>query len=121
MDIRKKEYFSLTIIRTADGFLALFWSCLNYVLLFAFLMSYINIQKISNVKEGSANIFAVIALFGILVFPLGIIPWALTNLYKSYSSYNSILKFLNEKEIDESEITRYNDYNSYKHQSYISD
>ena len=63
------------------------------------------------------NIFAVIALFGMLVFPLGIISWALTNLYKSYSSYQRILKFLNEKEIDESEITQYKDCDGYK--SYI--
>ena len=87
MEIRKKEYFSLTIYRTFEGILAIIWNCLNYILLYAFLISYIKIQKISNVKEGKANIFAVIALFGMLVFPLGKISWALSNLYRSYSSY----------------------------------
>jgi len=119
MEIRKKEYFSLTIGRIADGFLAIFWSCLNYILLFTFLLSYINLQNISNIKEGGANIFSIIALFGILLFPFGILPWAMGCLYKAYTSYKRILTFLNEKEIDESEITRYKDYNSYKHQSYI--
>ena len=114
MEIRKKEYFSLTIYRTFEGILAIIWNCLNYILLYAFLISYIKIQKISNVKEGKANIFAVIALFGMLAFPLSKISWALKDLYRSYNSYKRILKFLNEKEIDESEIIQYKDYDSYK-------
>ena len=64
MDIRRKEYLYLTIIRIADGFSGMFWNCINYILLFVFLISYINLQHITNVKDGSANIFEIIALFG---------------------------------------------------------
>ena len=64
VDIRRREYLKLFIVRIADGFLGLYWNSLSYVLLFFFLINYININHISNLSEGSANLFVIIALFG---------------------------------------------------------
>lgn len=40
------------------------------------------------------NIFVMIALFNMLVFPLGVLPGSISCLFKCYVSYKRINKFL---------------------------
>lgn len=50
MEIRKKEFFYLTIIRISDASVGILSNCLNYILLFTFLISYINLEQLTNVN-----------------------------------------------------------------------
>ena len=66
-------------------------------------------------KEGSAkdlNVFTIIAIFNVLLFPIGILfdciifkgilPWAFGNILSTRVSYKRIKEFLNMDEIDKS-------------------
>jgi hypothetical protein len=50
MDIRRKEYMALLILRASDGLVGMLWNCINYILLFAFLTSYNSMHNITNIK-----------------------------------------------------------------------
>ena len=45
-----------------------------------------------------------IALFALLTFPLGILPWSVNEMFKSRVSYKRIKHFLMEKDINDSDI-----------------
>jgi len=94
--IRMEEFKYASITRVFDGVLSVFWNCANYFLLFFFLIGFVD--------EGndlrSANVFTIIALFGNLTSPIGILPWTFSYVVKMGVSYNRIKRFLNEKEID---------------------
>ena len=50
MEIRKKEFTQVVYMTVGEGFLELFWNSINYILLFAFLISYMTLQNITNIK-----------------------------------------------------------------------
>ena len=50
MEIRKKEYLALTILRASDGLVAMLWNCINYILLYVFLKGYLSLNHITNIK-----------------------------------------------------------------------
>jgi hypothetical protein len=47
---------------------------MSYILLFFFLSSYINQNGEESLK--TTNVFTIIALFNLLTFPLGVIPYS---------------------------------------------
>lgn len=69
--IRAKEYLSLTIARSFDGLLCIFWNFISYFLIYTFLMSYIDLGH--TLKD--TNVFVIIALFAMLTAPIGRLPW----------------------------------------------
>lgn len=40
--IRDKEFIYLGINRVLDGFISIFWNCINYILLYYFLITYLD-------------------------------------------------------------------------------
>jgi len=50
MEIRNKEYLSLTILRASDGLVAMLWNCINYILLYVSLTEYNSLNHITNIK-----------------------------------------------------------------------
>ena len=50
MEIRKKEYYALTILRASDGLVGMLWNCINYILLYVFLTEYNSLNHITNIK-----------------------------------------------------------------------
>lgn len=55
----------------------------------------------------STNVFTIIALFNLLTFPLGVIPYSVNQLINTTVSYKRIKTYLDLKEINEEEIIRY--------------
>ncbi len=98
--IRSKEFGKLNILRGSDGFLAVFWQSLSYVLLFTFLTTYIN--KGHNLQD--SNVFVIIAIFQLITFPLGILPWSVSSVLNARVSFMRISKFYNEEEIISDEV-----------------
>ncbi len=66
---RKKEFSILVWIKTSDGAITVFWNTIQYILLYAFIISYLDLGN----ELSDANVFTIIALFGFLTFPLGMI------------------------------------------------
>lgn len=102
LEVRKKEYFNVCGIRISDALLAIFWNTISYLLLYTILTTYIN--KGHSIKD--SNIFVIIALFNLLIWPLGILPWAIGNCVYSLVAYKRLKKFLLDKEIDENCIEK---------------
>ena len=50
MEIRKKEYLALAILRASDGLVGMLWNCINYILLYVFLTEYNSLNHITNIK-----------------------------------------------------------------------
>ncbi|EAS02570.2 ABC transporter C family protein (macronuclear) [Tetrahymena thermophila SB210] len=98
--IRSKEFRYIIITRILDGVLSIFWNCVSYFLLFFFLVSYVNDGH--DLKD--SNVFTIIALFGLLTGPIGLLPWSFGYLVKARVSYRRIKKFLNEKEINHNNV-----------------
>jgi hypothetical protein len=66
---RNNEFKALLVLRGGDGLLQVFWTTISYILLYAFLISYIDLGN----KLGDSNVFTIIALFGYLTYPLGVL------------------------------------------------
>ncbi|KAL4449108.1 hypothetical protein ABPG74_021100 [Tetrahymena malaccensis] len=98
--IRSQEFGYIITTRCLDGVLSIFWNCISYFLLFFFLVSYVNDGN----NLADSNVFTIIALFGILTGPIGSLPWSFGYLVKSRVSYRRIQKFLNEKEINHTNV-----------------
>ena len=64
--------------------------------MFYFVMKYVNEGK----KLEDTNIFTLITIFNFITFPLGILPWAFSNMVQTGVSYKRISRYLNEKEIN---------------------
>lgn len=96
MKLRKSEFKMLSIYKALDGFGAIFWNNISYILLCIFVISSLNNGK--NLKE--MNIFSLIAIFNTMIFPLCILPWSLSVGYMSLISYNRFKKFLYQEEIN---------------------
>lgn len=84
--IRSSEFGFIITTRSFDGVLSIFWNCVNYFLLFFFLVSYVNDGH--DLKD--SNVFTIIALFGILTGPIGLLPWSISYLVKARVSYRRI-------------------------------
>jgi hypothetical protein len=67
--LRNNEFKALIILRGGDGILSVFWITISYILLYSFLISYIDMGN----KIGDSNVFTIIALFGYLTYPLGVL------------------------------------------------
>ncbi|CAD8098263.1 unnamed protein product [Paramecium primaurelia] len=100
MKLRKSEFQMLTIYKALDGFGAVFWNNISYILLCIFVISSINNGK--NLKE--LNIFSLIAIFNTMIFPLCILPWSLSVGYMSLISFNRFIQFLDQEEINSDDI-----------------
>ncbi|KAL4483223.1 hypothetical protein ABPG74_019249 [Tetrahymena malaccensis] len=98
--IRSQEMGIMIKTRILDGILSIFWSCVSSLLLFFFLISFVNDGH--DLKD--SNVFTMIALFNLLTVPIGILPWTLGYLVKARVSYRRIKNFLNEKEIDHNNV-----------------
>jgi ABC-type multidrug transport system fused ATPase/permease subunit len=94
--IRKREFKYVTWVRSLDGVLAIFWNSISYVLLFAFLVTYID----EGYNLVDSNVFTIIALFNFLTFPMGILPAAIVYIFKAMISMKRINQFLEEKDIE---------------------
>ncbi|EAR92658.2 ABC transporter C family protein (macronuclear) [Tetrahymena thermophila SB210] len=99
-DLRQKEFFNVAAMRSIDGIFSTFIVCSNYFLLYCFIVSYINDGN----ELINSNVFTIIALFGNLAFPIGMIPFSLKCMTKARISFFRIKSFLNIDEIDESQI-----------------
>ncbi|KAL4477434.1 hypothetical protein ABPG74_002584 [Tetrahymena malaccensis] len=93
---RSCEFKQVIAIRVIDGVLGVFWNCLSYFLLFFFLISYVD----DGHTLADCNVFTIIALFGILTEPIGLIPWCVGDLVKCRVSYKRVQRFLNQNEIN---------------------
>ncbi|KAL4490444.1 hypothetical protein ABPG72_002654 [Tetrahymena utriculariae] len=98
--IRSQEMGIMIKTRILDGVLNIFWSCVSSLLLFFFLISFVDDGH--DLKD--SNVFTMIALFNLLTVPIGILPWTLGYLVKARVSYRRIKNFLNEKEIDHNNV-----------------
>ncbi|KAL4495492.1 hypothetical protein ABPG72_020233 [Tetrahymena utriculariae] len=98
--IRHREYKNLIFLKVLDGILTIFWQSLKVILLYTFLKGYLD--QGNNLKD--SNIFTIIALFGSLTYPLGIIPHTIQQVAQSRVSYNRIKLFLNQPEIEEETV-----------------
>ncbi|KAL4497795.1 hypothetical protein ABPG72_000550 [Tetrahymena utriculariae] len=98
-DLRQKEFINVTAMRSIDGIFSTFMVCSNYFLLYCFIVSYINDGN----ELINSNVFTIIALFGNLAFPIGMIPFSLKCITKARISLDRIKIFLNIDEINESE------------------
>ncbi|EAR98242.2 ABC transporter C family protein (macronuclear) [Tetrahymena thermophila SB210] len=98
--IRNREYKNLIFLKVLDGILTIFWQSLKVILLFTFLKGYLD--QGNNLQD--SNIFTIIALFGSLTYPLGIIPHTIEQVSQSRVSYNRIKLFLNQPEIEEETV-----------------
>ncbi|CAD8191591.1 unnamed protein product [Paramecium octaurelia] len=96
MQIRKCEFKMLIIYKALDGFGAVFWNNISYILLCIFVIYSVNIGK--DLKE--LNIFSLIAIFNTMIFPLCVLPWSLSIGYTSLISFNRFSKFLSQDEIN---------------------
>jgi ATP-binding cassette subfamily C (CFTR/MRP) protein 1 len=94
----------LSIVRSSDGVLAVFWETIGRILMYVFLIGYI---KGDDGDLADVNIFTIIALFESITFPIGILPWAVNDMYKCSVSFARIRRYLSVKEIAEEEITRF--------------
>ncbi|KAL4449649.1 hypothetical protein ABPG74_007472 [Tetrahymena malaccensis] len=98
--IRNREYKNLIFLKVLDGILTIFWQSLKVILLYTFLKGYLD--QGNNLKD--SNIFTIIALFGSLTYPLGIILHTIEQIAQSRVSYNRIKVFLNQPEIEEQTV-----------------
>jgi hypothetical protein len=105
-DIRSKEFCMLAIVRGSDGLLAVFWNTIGRVLMFVFLVGYL---EGGDGDLANVNVFTLIALFDSLTFPIGILPWAINEIYKSSTSFKRLNRYLGVKEIVAEEIIRLNE------------
>ncbi|KAL4509844.1 hypothetical protein ABPG73_023060 [Tetrahymena malaccensis] len=101
--IRSQEMGFMIKVRTLDGLLSILGNCVTNLLLFFFLISYVNDGH--DLKD--SNVFTIIALFNLLTLPFGILPWTLAYMVKARVSYRRIRNFLNEKEINHSNGTNF--------------
>ena len=62
MEVRKKEFINLTILKGFDGFCSIFWNNISYVMLFIYIICLINNGK----KIEDINVFTLIATFNTL-------------------------------------------------------
>ncbi|EAS02577.3 ABC transporter C family protein (macronuclear) [Tetrahymena thermophila SB210] len=92
---RSGEYSFIMSTRCLDGVISVFWNSISYFLLFFFLVDFIN--EGNQLKD--SNVFTIIALFGYLTYPMGILPWSIGYLVKIRVSFNRICQFLEDKEI----------------------
>ncbi|KAL4483214.1 hypothetical protein ABPG74_019240 [Tetrahymena malaccensis] len=93
---RSGEYSFIMSTRCLDGIISVFWNSISYFLLFFFLVDFINDGN--ELKD--SNVFTIIALFGYLTYPMGILPWSIGYLVKIRVSFNRICQFLDDREID---------------------
>ncbi|KAL4463783.1 hypothetical protein ABPG72_012401 [Tetrahymena utriculariae] len=113
--IRYREFKQVTAIRVIDGVLGVFWNCLSYFLLFFFFVSYVD----DGHTLADCNVFTIIALFGILTEPIGLIPWCVGDLVKCRVSFKRIQKFLNQNEIDHNKIIDISERNQVNQSSFF--
>ena len=85
-DIRNKEFQYLVIEKTTDGVSEMVWGMLSQVFLYTFLVNYV--QNGNDIKN--INIYSIITLFSMLVYPFATIPWAANMFNKSRSSFERI-------------------------------
>ncbi|CAD8118388.1 unnamed protein product [Paramecium sonneborni] len=96
MGFRNWEFFMLSLLKGFDGLCSIFWNNVSYVLLCTYIIS-----SVGNGKSLSdLNIFSLIAVFNMMIFPLGILPWCINSGLLAYVSFNRISKFLQQQEID---------------------
>ncbi|KAL4482051.1 hypothetical protein ABPG73_000575 [Tetrahymena malaccensis] len=73
--LRKKEQKSLLYVRIMFALSTTFWSSVSYILLYTFLIKYV--EDDNSIQQ--TNVFTIIALFGYLTQPLSSLPWAISN------------------------------------------
>ncbi|KAL4440934.1 hypothetical protein ABPG74_009347 [Tetrahymena malaccensis] len=93
---RSREYKHLFFLRLIEAFLMLFFQSLSQILLYYFIASYIDDGN----SFQNSNVFTIIALFGYLSYPLGILPESFRELIKFKVSFKRIQSFLNLSEIE---------------------
>lgn len=79
------------------------------MLLFFFLSSYIDntYDEVTNPEPlKTTNVFTIIALFNLLTFPMGVLPYCINQLINTRVSYKRIKTFLDIEEIDPSDVLR---------------
>ncbi|KAL4497792.1 hypothetical protein ABPG72_000547 [Tetrahymena utriculariae] len=101
-DLRSKEFFQISVMRIIDGFFSTFMLSLGYLLLYIFIVSYVNDGN----DLQDSNVFTIIALFGNLAFPIGMIPFSTKCISKARISFLRIKGFLNIEEINESDVIK---------------
>ncbi|CAD8191671.1 unnamed protein product [Paramecium octaurelia] len=96
MGFRNWEFFMLSLLKGFDGLCSIFWNNVSYVLLCTYIISSVNNGK----SLSDLNIFSLIAVFNMMIFPLGILPWCINSGLLAYVSFSRISKFLQQQEID---------------------
>ncbi|CAD8124167.1 unnamed protein product [Paramecium sonneborni] len=96
MGFRNWEFFMLALLKGFDGLCSIFWNNVSYVLLCTYIISSVNNGK----SLSDLNIFSLIAVFNMMIFPLGILPWCINSGSLAYVSFKRISKFLQQQEID---------------------
>ncbi|KAM3144194.1 hypothetical protein pb186bvf_003656 [Paramecium bursaria] len=106
---RKNEFRFLSYQKIVDTFSLVFWSSISYILLYIFIVEFINNGKTFQ----STNIFTCIALFNLLTFPMTSIPYCVSALISMRVSFGRISKFLDQPTINQNDIEK----NSYQNDS----
>ncbi|EGR29526.1 hypothetical protein IMG5_154140 [Ichthyophthirius multifiliis] len=97
--IRKLELKCLLQMSMFDIIQLVFWNGLSYFLLFFFLQqSYDSYQDKSKFQK-NVNVFSIIAVSNFIIYPMGIIPFSLSMVIKSFVSLRRIQILMNQKEI----------------------
>ncbi|KAL4449679.1 hypothetical protein ABPG74_007502 [Tetrahymena malaccensis] len=94
--LRKKEFKQIAFIRILDGIQTTFFISSSYFLLYILISSFVDDGN--NLQD--TNVFTIIALFGNLAHPIGMIPFSIRCISKSRVSFIRIKNFLNFKEIN---------------------
>ncbi|EAR98222.2 ABC transporter family protein (macronuclear) [Tetrahymena thermophila SB210] len=91
--LRQKEQKSLLQVRIMFALVTMFWSSISYILLYTFLIKYVDDDN--SIQQ--TNVFTIIALFGYLTQPLSSLPWAVSSIIQSFVSFNRINQFVNSE------------------------
>ncbi|KAL4495472.1 hypothetical protein ABPG72_020213 [Tetrahymena utriculariae] len=94
--LRQKEFKQISFIRILDGLQTKFFISSSYFLLYILISSFVDDGN--NLQD--TNVFTIIALFGNLAHPIGMIPFSIRCISKSRISFIRIQNFLNLKEIN---------------------
>ncbi|EAR98273.2 ABC transporter C family protein (macronuclear) [Tetrahymena thermophila SB210] len=99
-ELRKKEFKQISFVRILDGLQTTFFISSSYFLLYILISSFVDDGN--NLSD--TNVFTIIALFGNLAHPIGMIPFSIRCISKSRISFIRIQNFLNLKEINNTRV-----------------
>lgn len=96
MKLREDELRLSTRYLHLDGVLTVFWNVINYVLLYAYIL-YSDAGQ--NAVNGT-NIYSVIIIFSQLVYPIGVLPFSVSEVLKCRNHLRKLAKLMSAKDID---------------------